>query len=172
MAADIDNVKLGPCSVTFNGVDVGHTKGGVTVSYEAEYHDVTVDKYGNTVAEKVLIGETLKVTVPLAENTIANMLIAIPAATSVGTSERATIGKDAGVRMAQYAKELVLHPLANQVSDLSEDVVLHKALVSEGIEWKYATDGERMAEVVFHALLDEAKADGNRLGFIGDSTAT
>jgi hypothetical protein len=170
MTADIDNVKLGPCSVTFNGVDVGHTKGGVTVAYEAEYHDIQVDKYGNTVAEKVLIGETLKVTVPLAENTIANMEIAIPAATDV-TGDRATIGKDAGVRMGQYAKELVLHPLANLVTDLSEDVVLHKALVSEGIEWKYASDGERMAEVVFHALLDESKSDGNRLGFIGDSTA-
>jgi hypothetical protein len=168
--ADIDNVKLGPCSVKFNSVDVGHTKGGVTVSYEAEYHDIQVDKYGNTVAEKVLLGESLKVTVPLAENTIANMEIAIPAGTDV-TGDRVTIGKDAGLRMSTVAKELVLHPLANESSDLSEDVVLHKAVVSEGIEWKYAADGERMAEVVFHALLDEAKADGNRLGFIGDSTA-
>lgn len=169
--ADIDNVKLGPCSVKFNGVDVGHTKGGVTVSYEAEYHDVQVDKYGNTVAEKVLLGEVLKATVPLAEHTIANMLVAIPAATSAGGGDRATIGKDAGLRMSTVAAELVLHPLANDVADLSEDVGLHKAVSAEGIEWKYAADGERMAEVVFHALLDETKTDGNRLGFIGDSTA-
>lgn len=169
--ADIDNVKLGPCSVKFNGVDVGHTKGGVTVNYEPEYHDVQVDKYGNTVAEKVLIGESLKVTVPLAEHTIANMLAAMPAATSAGAGARATIGKDAGMRMSSVAAELVLHPLANDANDLSEDVVLHKAISAEGLEWKYAADGERMAEAVFHALLDESKSDGNRLGFIGDSTA-
>lgn len=172
MAADIDNVKLGPCSVKVNNVDVGHTKGGVTVAYEAEYHDITVDKYGNTVAEKVLIGESLKVTVPLAEHTIANMLIAIPGASSAGGGDRMTIGKDAGLRMSSVAYELVLHPLANDTNDLSEDVVLHKAVSAEAIEWKYATDGERLAEVVFHALLDEAKTDGNRLGFIGDSTAS
>jgi hypothetical protein len=172
MAADIDNVKLGPCSVKFNSVDVGHTKGGVTVSYEAEYHDITVDKYGNTIADSVLLGESLKVTVPLAESTIANMLVAIPNATTAGGGDRATIGKDAGARMSAVAAELVLHPLANDASDLSEDVVLHKAFSKEGIEWKYAPDGERMAEAVFHALLDENKTSGNRLGFLGDSTAT
>lgn len=170
--ADIDNVKLGPCSVKFNGVDVGHTKGGVTVNYEPEYYDIQVDKYGNTIAEKILVGESLKVTVPLAEMTLANMAIAIPNATSAAGGDKYTIGKDAGVRMSSLAKELVLHPLANAVNDLSEDVVLHKAIATDAIEWKYGNDGERIAEVTFAALLDESKSDGNRLGFLGDSTAT
>lgn len=166
--ASIANVKLGACSVKFNNVDVGHTKGGVTVSYEPEYHDVTVDKYGNTVAEKVLVGESLKATVPLAEYTIANMAVAIPAGTA--TSDMVTIGKDAGARMLQYAAQLVLHPLANDSDDLSEDVVLYKAIVAEAIEFKFEYEGERVAEVVFHAMIDENKTDGNRLGLIGDST--
>lgn len=170
--ADIDNVKLGPCSVKFNNVDVGHTKGGVTVNYEPEYYDIQVDKYGNTIAEKVLIGESLKVTVPLAEYTLANMKIAIPNATLAAGGDRYTLGKDAGVRMSSAAAELVLHPLANDAADLSEDVVLHKAVVAEAVEWKYGNDGERLAEITFVALLDESKADGNRLGFLGDSTAT
>lgn len=168
--ADIDNVKLGACSVKFNGVDVGHTKGGVTVAYEPEYHDITVDKYGNTVAEKVLIGESLKVTVPLAEHTLANMAVAIPAGDLNGT-DKLGIGTDAGLRMSTVASELVLHPLANDASDLSEDVVLHKAVVAEAIEFKFSVEDEKVAEVVFHALIDETKTDGNRLGFIGDSTA-
>lgn len=166
--ADIANVKLGACSVKFNNVDVGHTKGGVTVTYEPEYHDITVDKYGNTVAEKVLIGESLKVTVPLAEYTIANMGIAFPAGTA--TTEKVTLGLDAGARMSTYAKQLVLHPLANDSDDLSEDIVLHKAIVAENIEFKFEYEGEKIAEVVFHALIDETKSSGNRLGFIGDST--
>lgn len=167
--ASIANVKIGACSVKFNNVDLGHTKGGVTVAYEPEYHDITVDKYGNTVAEKVLIGESLKVTVPLAEYTIANMAIAMPAGTA--TADLVSLGKDAGERMLQYAAQLVLHPLANDSDDLSEDVVLHKAIVAEPIEFKFEYEGEKVAEVVFQALIDENKTSGNRLGFIGDSTA-
>lgn len=171
MAADVTNVKMGPCSVTFNGSDLGHTKGGVTVSYEPEYHDITVDKYGNTVVEKVLIGESLKVTVPLAEHTIANLEVAIPAGTDGGSGSRVTIGQDAGELMAQYAHTLVLHPLANAAGDRSEDVVLYKAVVGENIEFVMGNDGEKIAEVIFHALLDESKSAGSRLGLIGDSAA-
>ena len=168
--ADIDNVKLGPCSVKFDDDDLGHSIGGCTVSYEPEYHDIKVDKYGNTVAEKILIGEALKVTVPLAESTLANFEIAVPASSDVG-SGRATIGKEAGERMLQYAKELVLHPSQNAANDLSEDVVLHKALVAEAVEFKMGNDGEKIFQVVFHAILDEGKSDGNYLGFFGDSEA-
>lgn len=165
----ISNVKLGPCSVKLGGVDLGHTKGGVTVMYTPEYKDIQVDQYGNTVAERVLIGEKLTAQVPLAEATLANIENAIPAATDVG-SARATIGKDAGERMAQYALELVLHPLANASSDLSEDVVIHKAIVDGEIEIAFNNEDERVLNVTFMALLDETKTDGNRLGFFGDST--
>lgn len=169
--ADITNVKLGACSVKFNDVDLGHTKGGVTVNYEPEYYDIQVDKYGNSVAEKVLIGESLKVTVPLAESVLSNLEIAMPAASESGTptADAITLGRVAGERMAQYAAALVIHPLANEASDRSEDVVIYKAIVAEAIEMKFANDGERIIEVVFHALIDESKSDGNYLGLIGDS---
>lgn len=169
MAADIDNVKLGPCSVSFNGTDLGHTKGGVTVEYSPEYHDITVDKYGETVVEKVVVGESLKATVPLAEATQSILENAIPAGTAE-SADKLTVGKDAGERMGQYAAELVLHPLANEEADLSEDVVFYKALVSEPIEYTFGNDDERIIEVVFEAIADESKADGNRLGLFGDST--
>lgn len=168
---DITNVKMGVCSVTFDDTDLGHTIGGVTVAYEPEYHDIMVDKHGNTVAEKVLIGENLQATVPLAEHTVANLLEAIPAGTSGGTDARVEIGKDAGERMKQYAAQLVLHPEANTASDLSEDVVIHKALIVEPIEFEFSNEGEKIVEVVFQAIIDDTKSDGNYLGLIGDSSA-
>ena len=64
---DITNVKIGVCSVIYNGVDLGHTVGGVEVSYEAQHKDLNVDKYGQTPIEKVLIGEKFMAKVPLAE---------------------------------------------------------------------------------------------------------
>ena len=169
MAADVTNVKLGVCSATFNDVDLGHTKGGVVVTYTPEYHDVTVDKYGNTVVEKVLIGEKLVAKVPLAEATIANLQIAIPTGSS--DTSKITIGDSAGTALAALAKQLVLHPIANESDDLSEDVVLYKAVVGCEIALEYTYDGERVVEVTFEAILDEGRSDGDYLGLIGDSTS-
>lgn len=166
--ADITNVKLGVCDVKFNNVSLGHTKGGVVVTYTPEYHDVQVDKYGNTIVEKVLIGEMLTAKVPLAEATAANLAAAIPAGTL--DTENLSIGKQAGELMAQYAKELVLHPIANEASDRSEDVVFYKALNTAEVALNYTFDGERIVEVTFEALLDETQTDGSYLGLIGDST--
>ena len=166
--ADITNVKLGVCSVKFNNVDLGHTKGGVTVTYEPTYHDVTVDMYGETPVDKRLLGEKLLAKVPLAESTLANLQIAIPEGTTSGS--KLTIGSTVGDSLADESKQLVLHPIANASDNLDDDVIFHKAVVSSTIEMPFANDGEKIIEVEFTALLDETKSDGNYLGFIGDST--
>jgi hypothetical protein len=166
--ADVTNVKLGVCDVTFNDVALGHTKGGVTVTYEPTYHDVTVDAYGETVVDKRLLGERFYATVPLAEATLANLQVAIPEGTTSGS--KLTIGSSVGDSLLDEAKELVLHPVENASDNLDDDVVMHKAVVSNTIELPYQNDGERIIEVEFTALLDESKSDGNYLGFLGDST--
>jgi hypothetical protein len=168
--ADITNVQVGVCTVTFNGVDLGHSKGGVEVSYEPTHHDISVDKYGETVVEKVLIGEKLTAKVPLAEFTIANLRNAIPQAQFAGAANaRITIGANAGKKAKEDAYQLVLHPLAEGTR--RHDIVFHKAYVSSQITLMHAVDEEKVIEVTFEALLDETKADGNYLGLIGDSTA-
>ena len=168
--ADITNVQVGVCTVTFNGVDLGHSKGGVEVSYEPTHHDISVDKYWETVVEKVLIGEKLTAKVPLAEFTIANLRNAIPQAQFAGAANaRITIGANAGKKAKEDAYQLVLHPLAEGTR--RHDIVFHKAYVSSQITLMHAVDEEKVIEVTFEALLDETKADGNYLGLIGDSTA-
>lgn len=168
--ADVTNVKLGVCDVYFATVALGHTKGGVEVTYAPEYYDKTVDKYGNTIYDKVLIGEKLTAKVPLAEFTIANLAVAIPAGDSAAS--KVTIGKNAGLHMsANDAGLLRLHPIANGAADLSEDVVFYKALNTSELVLAHTFDGEKLVEVTFEALLDESKADGSYLGLIGDSTS-
>ena len=167
--ADITNVKLGVCSVTFNDVALGHTKGGVTVTYEPTYHDMTVDAYGETVVDKRLLGERLAATVPLAEATLANLQVAIPEGTTSGS--KLTIGSSVGDALSDSAYELVLHPVENASDNLDDDVVFHKAVVASTIELPFVNDGERIIEVEFVALLDEEQSDGEYLGFIGDSTS-
>lgn len=168
--ADITKVKVGACSITFNGVDLGHTKGGVEVTYSPVYKDVAVDMYGETVVEQYLIGEKLTAKVPLAESTIANLKVAMPNTTFAGAANaRITLGKKAGAKQSASAAQLVLHPLGEGTRAF--DIVLHKAVVSSEIVLAHKVDEEKVVEVEFMALLDETKSDGNYLGIIGDSTA-
>jgi len=168
--ADVTNVQVGVCDVSFNGVDLGHTLGGVVVSYEPEYKDVTVDAYGNTPVEKYLIGEKLTAKVPLAEFTVANLRNAMPQATFAGAANaRITLGAKSGKSALADAYQLVLHP--SREGTRRHDVVFYKAYVDSAIELSHTKEDEKVIEVTFVALVDETKTDGNYLGLIGDSTA-
>lgn len=167
---DITKVKVGVCTVTYNGLDLGHTMGGVEVSYEPTYMDVTVDKYGETVVEKYLTGEKFTAKVPLAEFTIANLKNAMPQGTFAGAANaRMTLGHSSGVAAKALSAQLVLHP--QNEGTRAFDIVIHKAYVSSQITLQHKVDEEKIIEVVFEGLLDETKSDGNYLGLIGDSTA-
>ena len=166
---DITNVKVGVCTVSYNGIDLGHTKGGVEVSYEPTHKDVAVDKYGETVVEKYLTGEKFTAKVPLAEFTIANLRNAMPQSTFAGAANtRILLGKSAGQAAKAIAYQLVLHPINEGTRKF--DIVMHKAYVASQITLNHKVDEEKIIEVVFEALLDETKTDGNYLGLIGDST--
>lgn len=168
--SDVTNVKVGICDVYFNAVHLGHTKGGVEVSYEPVYHEVSVDAYGETPVEKYLIGEKWTAKVPLAEFTIANLKVAIPQGTQAGAGNaRLTIGAKAGKKATDDAAQLILHPIG--VSGAANDIVLYKAYVDSVVVLPHRNDEEKIIEVTFIALLDETKSDGNYLGLIGDSSA-
>ena len=167
--ADITNVQVGVCSVSFNGYDLGHTKGGVEVSYEPTYKDVSVDTFGETVIEKYLIGEKFTAKVPLAEYTIANLRNAIPQSQFAGAgNKRITIGAKSGKKASEDAYQLILHPINEGTR--RHDIIMYKAYVASQIVLQHAIDEEKVIEVTFEALLDESKSDGNYLGMIGDST--
>lgn len=168
--ADVQKVKAGVCSVTFNGVDLGHTLGGVEVTYEPSHHDVTVDKYGETIVEKVLTGEKLVAKVPLAEKTIANLKAAMPQGQFAGAANaRIQLGKSSGASARSVAAQLVLHPIGEGTR--AYDIVFHKAYVANQITLVHKFDETTVIECEFEAILDESKSDNNYLGFIGDSTA-
>ncbi len=38
--SNTENVKLGPCKITYDGVDLGYTKGGVEVTVETSTYEV------------------------------------------------------------------------------------------------------------------------------------
>lgn len=85
MASDTQNVKLGVCSVFFDGQDLGFTKGGVEIQVQTNTHEVKVDQFGDTPIDEIIMGRTVQVTVPMAETTLQNLVRIMPGATLVAT---------------------------------------------------------------------------------------
>ena len=164
MAASLANVKIGICSVTYKGVDLGHTKGSVKLSYKPTYEDVVVNTYGKSATDKVLTQEVVEVKVPLAETQVTNIAKMIPTSTG-NTASLSKFGNEAGARLATTAGELLLHPTA--VTGTGEDVAIYKAVISGDIELEYAVDGQRVVEVTFSALIDATKTNGQLFGHFG-----
>lgn len=167
--ADATKIHLGACQVTFKGVDLGHTIGGVVVEYSPDFHKTSVDKYGTSTVEAFLVGEQLIAKLSLAEYTIANLQNAINQGTLQG-DDAVSVGSVAGKKASLLAGALVLHPLDAVASDTrAYDVTIYKAVVTNQLTIEHKNDGERVLPVEFMGLVDEGRSDGNMLGFIGDS---
>lgn len=168
--ADATKIQLGPCSVTYKGSDLGHTIGGVTVTYTPDFYESKVDKFGSSVVEKFLVGERLMAETQLAEFTLANLQAAINQSTLQG-DDSVSVGSTAGKKASANAGLLVLHPLAAGSGVRDYDVSIYKAVVTSELKIEHKTDGEKVLPVTFDGLIDENRSDGNMLGFIGDSIA-
>jgi hypothetical protein len=166
--ADATKIQLGVCSVTYKGVDLGHTIGGVTLTYAPEYHETKVDKFGSSVVEKFLVGERLTAKCSLAEWTLANLQQAIGQSTLQG-DDSVSVGSNAGKRATEKAGLLVLHPIALAATVRDYDCGIYKAVVTNELTIEFKNDGEKVLPVEFDGLIDENRSDGNMLGFIGDS---
>lgn len=79
--SDARNVKMGTCNISYDGVDLGLTMGGVEVDVTTSTHETKVDQYGDTIANEFIMGRMIAVKVPLAETTLENMEKIMPGAT-------------------------------------------------------------------------------------------
>lgn len=166
-------IKLGTCKVFFDNVDLGLTIGGVEFELTTTTHDYKVDQFGDTAVNSIITGRQPKVTVPLAETTLDNLIATMPGATLVidktmATKRRVDIKTGVGVSLFDLAKELRLHPIALPDTDKSEDIILPKAATGGNIKFAYKLDSERVFNVEFKGYPD---ANGLIVQF-GDKTAT
>jgi hypothetical protein len=92
MKSDTKNVKLGVCEITWNGKNLGYTKGGVDVAVSTSTHKVMVDQFGESEINEYILGRTIKVTTPLAETTLENLVNVMPGATLTTSGGTAATG--------------------------------------------------------------------------------
>lgn len=173
MSSDVKNVKLGPCSVTFDSNDLGYTKGGVEVEITTTRKKVMVDQFGETEIDEYITGRQVMVRVPLAEHNLTNLASVIPGATLVtdgvdSNKKRIDVSSNIGASLRDLAAELVLSP--TNAADANEDFTVFLAAPMGDIQFAYRHDDERVYSVEFTGYVDTANS--NRLYSIGDGTAT
>ena len=155
MASDTANVKVGVASVTFDGTDLGYTKGGVEVEVSTEKFTVTVDQFGQTPINDYIIGRSITVTTPLAETTIDNLIQIMPGSTKIGAGPtKAEVDTGVGTNLIDSAAKLVVSPIAT--NDASEDIVIPKAATSGNMSFAYSLDSERIFNVQWSGYPDPA----------------
>lgn len=168
--SDTRNIKLGTCKVMFDGNDLGFTIGGVELTVTTNTHETKVDQFGDTVVNDRIMGRNIMVKVPLAETTLENLVTIMPGAELVGTvdKKKVVVKTGTGLSLLDFAKELVLHPVALPDSDKSEDVVIHKAGTAGAMSYAYKVDEERVFPVEFKGYPDSVTG---ALFTVGDPTA-
>lgn len=163
MAQSATNIKLGDGIITYNSVDLGHTKGGVSINFTTEKREVTVDKYGVVPVRVFNNGTRVEVTVRLPELTLENLNMAIPTSALVtgATKDEINVGDDAGTEITGAV--LVFTPDA----DADMAITIHKAIPMGDFELKFSNDEESYIEARFTGIIDESKSSGEKLMRIG-----
>ena len=167
--ANISNVRMGVCSIVWNGVDCGHTLGGTKVTITRKLTPLKVDKYGDSPVDMVITDMQMEVEAKVAEPVVQLLKMATPE----GDYEQGASGNRLGVAAGEGAALragsalLTLHPLNKASTDLSEDVQIYNAVASSSPVINYDVAGQRVFDLKFTALVNETEGAGRRLGHIG-----
>ena len=165
VGGDLDKIESTPCSVTYGGLLMGHTVGGVTVSIRPIMRERKVDEFGETVVDLVQTGDAVEIKMRLAERSMKT-ISSVYAYGSEYSSTIWSIGRRPTLRAREVAKEMILHPL--RTSGTAKDLVFYKVAPKENGEFNVGKIGDdQVFEVTFICLPDETKDDGNLIGRIG-----
>lgn len=173
MAATLSNIKIKPCTVTWNSIDLGYTDGEIEVSFEEKLKEIMAHQEGENVLTAIRTGHGVEVTVTLKESAVAVLKNLFDAASGSPTPGAGTevlgwgSAKDFTPVTAE-AQKLVLHPIANGAS-LAEDMAFWKAYpMIQSLN--LSGESETLIPVTFKIFPDLAKESTVRLMCIGDHT--
>lgn len=165
MAKDKEKVEMGVCDVTFSGIAMGYTAGGVTVAYTTDTIDKIVDQEDAPIGRYIRT-QNFTAEVPLAEEDFEILQWVLPNATYIqdGTKEALVLSGAAGSALDDMAAILELNPVEG---DDNNKLTFLYAIPSPNISFNYNKDDVRVFTITFTATVDT-------LGWVimGDTTAS
>ena len=163
---------LGPCTVTFNAVDVGKTEGSVQFSHQTSQMEIHNDQAGETPVDRVEMGGQLSVVVPLTQASYAQLEAVIQGAVGVHNSsgDKTDVSNVPGKSHYASAQKLILKAIKAGVASADTDdwLTIPKAFPSASPELSFGNDGQRIFNVTFFGYPDETSG---LLYTMGDETA-
>jgi len=155
LTGDITKIEVGAHVVKFGAsgseVNLGFTTKGSEITYTPEYVDIMVDQLGNTVVDKRLSGEQVRVTLNLMEVDTDQLLRVMPAASAAATGM--DVGRRAGYSIAQGASGvLILHPVELADADKTRDWTIPIAVVASPVTIPNKVDEATTLPIEFQAI--------------------
>lgn len=172
MAASTANVtNLGPTTVSFNSVDLGHAS-NVEITIVEKTNEHKIDAYGDNPVAAFEGGISIEVKMLLEETANAILVASSHALTTItGTTTTGTkVAAGAPCGVAISGALLTLTP--QDTAKSTKVWAIYKAFVATSTK-KISISPEKPCqyEVTFRGLIDETRASGDRLFSFGQTTA-
>jgi hypothetical protein len=163
---------LGPCRVTYGGLDLGATMGNVAVKIKYSKADMKMDQTGTTIVDKRVSGLNITIESALAQVLDKNIWKkAFPTASLVTSGLNTGMLFDNKLGLSSYAgaQPLVLHPLNKADADKSNDYNIYKAYPTEESDIVFGPTEQQKLKIVWAVFPDVSQSGYPQL-FIGDPT--
>lgn len=165
-------MELTPMRVTYDGVDLGGTLEGVTVSIETDKAEIKADQFGTSPLDKRATGLKVTVKTTLSEIQLKdNVKVLFPHQSLItsGPNKAMYFTNPVGASDIAVAKVLVLHPLSKADADKSGDFKCYLACADEKIEAKFTAD-KQVGYAVTWTIYPDTSVVPARYLFMGDPT--
>lgn len=126
--------------------DAGATKDGVNITIEQEYTELEVDQLADIAGQR-LTKRTITVETNLAENTLANLKLALNGGTTTATSYTPSSGVLNGAEPTYSA--LIIDGVAP--NGKARRIVVRKVLSTDNVEFSYSKSDQAVYSVTFTA---------------------
>ena len=141
-------VKIGACSVSFDGVDMGYTTGGVQLRVSMNVEENSLLDKPPSSYDPIAVGYSVEAVCPFAETALATLSPMTPGSTTAGNT--LTLKNVVGTRLRQHARPLVLTTL-----DGSQIITLPLAIPIVEANYSFTLNNVRVSNVRFMGLYDD-----------------
>lgn len=175
MAVTKANISVKPMNVTWNGVDLGATEGGLEVSFMQESVELKADQYGAHIIDAFKVGcgiEDITVTLLETDHVKISALFDPIGGQFTPAAGTEVYGMGTGNNfslMSASAQKLVFHPTANGALVLGDDLAFWKAVPVPG-SLSYSGEDMSKATITFKIYPDLTKHAAVQYMAIGDHT--
>jgi len=159
---------LGPCELTWNGVYIGPTQGGVKIKFDAKAINIKEDGHGCAALDAVFIGAVVAdIEVPLTRFTLDELNALTKDSVLIGSE--LTLQNPVGSSMYENAQPLILKPLVNGAAAVlsSQWITFFKAFPAARWEFGYDNNEQRIYKVAFKIFVCQEAPNINDIFKLG-----